>query len=402
MKFFQRVVSGVPPPHQHQSLDSYDDESSFQRKLSEDDSPTISSASSPVGHAWAPNEQQETLDPKKSVDSSSFLANASTNTGGPGKEPVWKRRARAHQASLPLALNPQNNNDETNRFSSIQTYRRAGPVDVDSVEMQDATDADYAQERVEEDTSNNMNSSQQTYSHQLKDAANDFVPTTPVQDNSILNTTNDEKSRAESDEEGTSSRKTKGLMEKILDPSFRKSVTDSKDKAWKTVLACHKPTMQKKKFPDDDYEDITKMNDKKTELPFWKLFSSSNGPQDAETSFESTSTNGSKELITMLKRAGTSLTGFVKETTAACTQPQHEEEDGGSFEDHSSNGSNFDSRAEGESKASTTLNNDERRLWQEFFEDDNENYSLGDDATNPGSAAGQTLTDRLKNAVSMR
>jgi hypothetical protein len=387
MKFFQRVVNGVPPSPQHQSLDSYDDESSFQRKPSEDDSPTISSASSPIENTWASREQHETIDHKTSVNLSS--ANASTNNGG--KEPVWKRRARAHQASTPLVLSPQSNSNEASKFDSIQADRQTGPVDVDSV----------ADEEVTEDTPDHMNSSEQTYSHQIKDAVGNIAPTTPAQDNSILNTTSDEKSRAESAEEETFSSKTKGFMEKIMDPSFRKSVIESKDKAWKTVLACHMPSKQQKKFPDDDYEDITKMDSQKPEPPFWKMFTSSNEPQDGETSFESTSTTGSKELITMLKRAGTSLTGFVKETTAACTQPQHEEEeDGGSFEDHSSNGSNFDSRAE--SKASTTLNNDERRLWQEFFEDEDENYSLGDEATNPGSLAGQTLSDRLKNAVSMR
>ncbi|GAX10352.1 hypothetical protein FisN_3Lh561 [Fistulifera solaris] len=391
MKFFQRVVNGVPPPPQHQSLDSYDDESSFQRKLSEDDSPTISSASSPVENTRTPNEQLETLDHKKSDKFSSLTANASTRNGASGKEPVWKRRARAHQASAPLVLSPQSNTNETSRFDSVETNRQTGPVDVDSV----------ADEEVEEDTPD-RNSSEQTYPHQVKDAVGNFAPVPSVQENSILNTTTDEKSRAESADEETPSSKTKGFMEKIMDPSFRKSVVDSKDKAWKAVLACHMPSKQKKKFPDDDYEDITKIDTQKTELPFWKMFSFSNEPQDTETSFESTSTTGSKELITMLKRAGTSLTGLVKETTAACTQPQHEEEDGGSFEDNSSNGSNFDSRAEGESKASTTLNNDERRLWQEFFEDDNENYSLGDEATNAGSAAGLTLSDRLKNAVSLR
>lgn len=441
MKFLQRVVhGGGPQQHRHHQCLESDDETSLQRKPSDEDSRTISSAETPIGIPWGGGGQPP-LDDANQHDSSFLSSNNNSNAENP-KEPVWKRRARAYQASLPRremhstsdeiihettkeAFEEQQEqlssfppkNTEINPFDSIRKTRgdrTAGPIDLDATDDTMGTYQNATKEGlvVDDDI---VNTSQQTYSHELNDA--DFVPSM-IQDNSILHstaTTNDETTQtetgAEKERTSSSSNKMSGLMEKMMDPSFRKSVMAGKNKAWKTVLACHRPTLQKKMpFPDDyddeDDEGITKSGAKSSELPFWKrieknLFSSSSSsskePQEAETSFESTSSTGSKELLIFLKRAGTSLTGFVKETTAACTQPPHEDDEDVSFDD----GSTLDSRTV--SKASTTnnINNDDRRLWREFFED--ENYSLGDDATaNPEIVGGcQTLPDSLKNAVSI-
>lgn len=430
MKFLKRIASGGGLHPQHQSLYSdEDDDESLQRKPSQD-SQTNSSTSTPIASTRELSGLSvalgsTTLEPEESSEKkqleSSFLSNASSNVNdASGKEPVWKRRVRANQAALPHETRSTSTSQtpgllnqttagsedtEANQIDSIQTQVKGIRIEPDerAVESQDNVEE---QVDLADDELGNFGTSQQTYSHELEDVSDNFFPSIPVQDNSILHTTNDETFRKETDsvewEERNSSRTTSGLMEKMMSTSFRKSVMASKNKAWKTVLACHGPSSQK---VGRQQEEGTKI-DSNADLPFWKrlesnLFASSNEPQDGETSFESTSTSGSGELLTFLKRAGTSLTGFVKETTAACSQPQHEEDDGVSFDDHSSNGSTLDSRTVGESKASTN-HNDSRRLWQEFFEDDNENFSLGDEATNPGSMGGcQTVPDRLKNAVSM-
>lgn len=428
MRFFKRV-GGL----QHQSLQNDDtDNESLQRKPSEE-SRTTSTASTPSTNARIQLIVENSAAEKGNELESSFRSSASSNMET--KEPVWKRRYRAHQASLPhetrnssailvLKISQSVKTEPTDvlgdQLETVSGFSDPWPTTEGELVQTNAFDqateghrieqieelvtnqeeADEEQDDFDEDGSDDISASNQRYSQAMNEASGEFYHSSSVQNYSNLQPPKREEvwDETASWEEYNPPKSTSGLLNKMMNSSFRKSVMASKKKAWKTVVACHRPSLDK---VEPQQEDTIKTNTA-SDVPLWKrlgtniLFSSTKETNDVETSFESVSSNGTEEILTYLKRAGTTLTGFVKETTAACTHPQHEEDDAVSLDeddDQSSNGS-YDSRTVGESRASTTKDY--------YFEGDNENNSMEDEAGNSSQLGGcQTLPGSLKNAVSM-